>query len=44
MTLHDFSYIPCYLLEKDFNARKNIFACQFSIHNKISLSRHEQVS
>ena len=23
--------------------RKNIFACLFSIHNTISLSRHEQV-
>ena len=23
--------------------RKNIFACLFSIHNIISLSRHEQV-
>ena len=23
--------------------RKNIFACLFSVHNKISLSRHEQV-
>ena len=23
--------------------RKNIFACLFSIHNVISLSRHEQV-
>ena len=23
--------------------RKNIFACLFSVHNTISLSRHEQV-
>ena len=26
-----------------FDKRKNIFACLFSIHNTISLSRHEQV-
>ena len=25
------------------NIRKNIFACLFSVHNTISLSRHEQV-
>ena len=25
------------------NTRKNIFACLFSVHNTISLSRHEQV-
>ena len=25
------------------NRRKNIFACLFSVHNTISLSRHEQV-
>ena len=25
------------------NLRKNIFACLFSVHNRISLSRHEQV-
>ena len=25
------------------DVRKNIFACLFSVHNKISLSRHEQV-
>ena len=28
---------------KRFNIRKNIFACLFSVHNIISLSRHEQV-
>ena len=27
----------------NFNIRKNIFACLFSVHNTISLSRHEQV-
>ena len=26
-----------------FIIRKNIFACLFSVHNIISLSRHEQV-
>ena len=26
-----------------FDIRKNIFTCLFSIHNTISLSRHEQV-
>ena len=26
-----------------FIIRKNIFACLFSVHNTISLSRHEQV-
>ena len=26
-----------------YNIRKNIFACLFSVHNTISLSRHEQV-
>ena len=26
-----------------FDIRKNIFACLFSAHNTISLSRHEQV-
>ena len=26
-----------------FGIRKNIFACLFSVHNTISLSRHEQV-
>ena len=26
-----------------FDIRKNIFACLFSVHNIISLSRHEQV-
>ena len=29
--------------EINFNIRKNIFACLFSVHNTISLSRHEQV-
>ena len=28
---------------KTFGIRKNIFACLFSVHNTISLSRHEQV-
>ena len=27
----------------EFDIRKNIFACPFSVHNAISLSRHEQV-
>ena len=27
----------------DLNIRKNSFACLFSVHNTISLSRHEQV-
>ena len=31
------------LKNKAFNIRKNIFACLFSVHNTISLSRHEQV-
>ena len=26
-----------------FSIRKNIFACLFSVHSTISLSRHEQV-
>ena len=26
-----------------YSIRKNIFACLFSVHNTISLSRHEQV-
>ena len=26
-----------------YNVRKNTFACLFSVHNTISLSRHEQV-
>ena len=29
--------------EDQINVRKNIFACLFSVHNTISLSRHEQV-
>ena len=29
--------------QEAFNIRKNIFACLFSIHNTIRLSRHEQV-
>ena len=29
--------------KENFNIRKNIFACLFSVHNTISLSRHEQV-
>ena len=33
-------YYPQTLLE---DIRKNIFACLFSVHNTISLSRHEQV-
>ena len=31
-----------YLINKN-NIRKNVFACLFSVHNTISLSRHEQV-
>ena len=31
------------LTQKTFLIRKNIFACLFSVHNTISLSRHEQV-
>ena len=34
----------CYILPQTITAiRKNIFACLFSVHNTISLSRHEQV-
>ena len=31
------------LLAKETSSVKNIFACLFSIHNAVSLSRHEQV-
>ena len=31
------------LISNLLNIRKNIFACLFSVHNTISLSRHEQV-
>ena len=31
------------LLKLIIDIRKNIFACLFSIHNTISLSRYEQV-
>ena len=36
---------PCILstAKGGFVIRKNIFACLFSVHNTISLSRHEQV-
>ena len=34
---HDFSQ------KGSIYIRKNIFACLFSVHNTISLSRHEQV-
>ena len=30
-------------IESNVNIRKNIFACLFSVHNTMSLSRHEQV-
>ena len=30
-------------LSKNFFIRKNIFACLFSVHSIVSLSRHEQV-
>ena len=32
-----------FIVNSKKNIRKNIFACLFSIHNTISLSRHEQV-
>ena len=35
----------CFKLLKSFTSakiRKNIFACLFSVHNTVSLSRHEQ--
>ena len=31
-----------YSIEPRDQIRKNIFACLFSVHNTISLSRHEQ--
>ena len=31
------------LMNNQPDIRKNIFACLFSVHNTISLSRHEQV-
>ena len=31
------------LLAKETSSGKNIFTCLFSIHNTVSLSRHEQV-
>ena len=31
------------LIKLDDTLRKNIFACLFSVHNTISLTRHEQV-
>ena len=31
------------LENRAFDIRKNIFACLFSVHNTMSLSRHEQV-
>ena len=30
-------------LKEEYTLRENIFACLFSVHNTISLSRHEQV-
>ena len=33
----------CYHSRSNKDIRKNIFACLFSVHNTISLSRHEQV-
>ena len=32
-----------FTLKQEICIRKNIFACLFSVHNTISLSRHEQV-
>ena len=32
-----------FVQSKLFIIRKNIFPCLFSVHNTISLSRHEQV-
>ena len=31
------------ICKADFSLRKNNFACLLSVHNTISLSRHEQV-
>ena len=31
------------IFNKKYFIRKNIFACLFSVHNTITLSRHEQV-
>ena len=39
--LKDFK--PVYYKRFGNDIRKNIFACLFSVHNTISLSRHEQV-
>ena len=36
-------YSALYKKAKGYITRKNIFACLFSVHNTISLSRHEQV-
>ena len=35
--------MTCKIEISHFYIRKNIFACLFSVHNTISLSRHEQV-
>ena len=38
-----YSQQTAYIKNRHIDISKNIFACLFSIHNIISLSRHEQV-